>query len=36
MVREITTGALVATGWLAVTVTLTFTLVAAFVAILLA
>jgi hypothetical protein len=36
MVREITAGALVAMGWLAVTATLTFTLIAGFIAILLA
>ena len=33
MVREITTGVLVAVGWLAVTATLTVTLIAAFFAI---
>jgi len=32
MVREITIGALAATAWLAVTATLTFTLIAAFIA----
>jgi hypothetical protein len=36
MVREITIGALAAMAWLAVTATLTFTLIAAFIAILLA
>jgi hypothetical protein len=36
MVREITTGALAAMAWLAVTTTLIFTLIAAFITILLA